>query len=162
MIESIEVPEISPATRKDFLPISSRSDRTVINPYVIRAKNIQEDNFIDFQNFDYSAYRKLLAFLSRYRSYVLEPTAGSGSFAINCARNKKTVGFLLIEKRFKRAIRALEKSKILGLRNIFCLRGKFEDFAPFLPKDFFQVVYLAFPDPWMKEKWSQNRIYEEV
>ncbi|MEM4380290.1 MAG: hypothetical protein QXL01_06390 [Thermoplasmatales archaeon] len=159
-MESIDVPDIIPATTSDSFEKSSPRLSRDINPYVKRALEISEDNFLELSDNSFQKLFRLQHFLSKYKNLLLEPTAGSGTFAIEFAARHSDWGVIAVEARFKRAVRAFQKSCARGVKNIFIIRGKFEDIEDDLPCDAFDAIYLAFPDPWDRSKWTKHRIYE--
>lgn len=101
----------------------------------------------------------LVQFIRNFDHLILDPMSGSGTLWINFARKNTNIGIIAIEKRFKRAVRFFEKASQSNLTNIFIIRGIFEDSFLILNHVKFNVIYIAFPDPWPKERWSKHRFY---
>jgi tRNA (guanine-N7-)-methyltransferase len=89
---------------------------------------------------------------------MLEIGCGSGSHIIELAKRSPQYHFFGIEKRYKRAVRCVEKAAELQLTNLCILRGDFFKTHSIFPAHFFSGVFCNFPDPWEKKRWQKHRM----
>ena len=89
----------------------------------------------------------------------LEIGPGNGQFLIHLARtnpNRKIVALELDRKTYNKLCRRLERAEI---ENVILIGGNARVIVPRYLSDIkFEKIYLLFPDPWPKRRYSLNRL----
>lgn len=96
-----------------------------------------------------------------FKESVLELGSGSGGHLIERAKLEPQTLFIGVELRFKRAVRTIEKAKRDSLTNLLILRGTAESISDIFPPRSISRVYVNFPDPWSKKRWTKHRMLNE-
>lgn len=87
---------------------------------------------------------------------------GSGNWLIAMAGRHPDFNFLGVEIRFKRLVRAAEKTERLGLRNLRFIRHSIESTPDLFAPGSVAALVIQFPEPWLKRKQRKNRIFKEA
>jgi tRNA (guanine-N(7)-)-methyltransferase len=106
--------------------------------------------------------------LTRFNRCVVELGCGSSRHLIAQATITPDTVFLGIDLRFKRIYRSAEKTRKLGLNNLFFLRTNakflgelFLDESGKIQQRLLDGIYMHFPDPWGKSRWHKNRMFSQ-
>ncbi|MDX1386411.1 MAG: methyltransferase domain-containing protein, partial [bacterium] len=87
------------------------------------------------------------------QKWVLEIGPGKGEFILHLAQENPKIHYLAVEykkARFKKIAKKIEK---LELENLFLVYGDARECLPRLcPENFFELIYILFPDPWPKKR----------
>ncbi len=94
------------------------------------------------------------------KSNHLEIGMGKGNFLISMAENNKNINFYGIDKFATVILKAINKLKLLDktLSNLYFLQLNASDLLKIFPKNFFDVIYLNFNDPWPKKRHEKRRL----
>ncbi len=100
----------------------------------------------------------LREFLSREGGFYLELGIGKGLFfdaLCGTFPNRNCIG---IERRWKRCCGVERKIESHGRTNALIIRGRMEAvIRELLPKNFFERIFMNFPDPWLKRRMKKHR-----
>lgn len=126
------------------------------NPYVEKSFQFSGRlfNFEDFEG-ERDAVRRLC---SGAAGVVAEFGSGSGAHLIELARRNPDQLMIGFERRYKRAVRTIEKALEMGLENLVICRTNVERAVEILPKNSLLALYVNFPDPWIKKRGAKHRL----
>jgi tRNA (guanine-N7-)-methyltransferase len=97
-----------------------------------------------------------------YNKANLEIGSGNGLFLTQMASRKKDESFFGIERLAKcinKTVRKIEKQKI---DNVILINGDvFTALDRFFEREFFDAIYINFPDPWFKRRDLRKRVVQE-
>jgi len=88
----------------------------------------------------------------------VELGCGSGNFLIQMAHAHPRDHFVGFELRFKRLVKSARKLEREGIRNVWLLRERAENFADYFAPNSVHRVYIHFPDPWPKRAHWKKRM----
>lgn len=108
------------------------------------------DNLGGFSN-------RLAALSKEFSNVYLELGSGSGGHLIERAAADPSSLFIGIELRYKRTFRTIEKAREYRLKNLYMIRGSFNEIVSLCHGVEISGVYLNFPDPWDKRRWKKHR-----
>jgi len=137
------------------MPLQSRewpeqvSKLSVKNPYIEKLGSLSQLLTTQTQVWDYFRNRRAL----------LEIGCGHGHFLANYLLKRPELTGLGVDRRFKRLFKTGQKLGVDSQSKVF-----FGD-APQLLKDspdnFWEEIWMQFPDPWPKDRHSKNRMLNE-
>ncbi len=129
-----------------------------VNPYRLK---INDHNGRLFDTHTYGRPLKSKTFQSLFaeQTVYLEIGSGSGAHLIERARRDPSASWVGIERRFKRAVRTIEKATEAGVDQVFVARADVQDVLPVVPENSLDGIYLLFPDPWPKPRHWKNRFF---
>jgi len=120
----------------------------------------------DTEAIDSSIKERFKSIVTQFNRCTVELGCGSSRHLIAQASTTPDTAFLGIDLRFKRIYRSAEKTRELGLNNLFFLRtnAKFlgtlcSDESGQLKQRLLNGIYMHFPDPWEKPRWRKNRMF---
>lgn len=91
----------------------------------------------------------------------VEYCSGNGQWICEKARENPHINWIGVEMRFDRIRKIWAKKNNMGLNNLFLVCGEAQPFTKYYLKDnVVDAVFVNFPDPWPKEKHSQNRLLQ--
>lgn len=91
--------------------------------------------------------------------WVLEIGPGKGEFILHQAQEHPQINFVAIEIRRYRFEKISKKIERLELKNLFMIQGDARECLPRLfPENFFESIYVLFPDPWPKKRHAKHRL----
>jgi len=131
-----------------------------VNPYRTKINDFKGRLF-DSHTYGRPLESDELQALLRAETVFLEIGSGSGGHLIERARRNPCTNWIGVERRFKRAVRTIEKASALGVENVFVVRADIKDLLPVVPKETLDGIYLLFPDPWPKPRHWKNRFFCE-
>lgn len=88
----------------------------------------------------------------------LEIGCGKGDFVKGMAEKNQDVNFIAIEKATDIIVLALEKVKMAGLDNVRFINCDAAILNEVFPENFFDTIYINFPDPWPKKRHTKRRL----
>jgi tRNA (guanine-N7-)-methyltransferase len=91
----------------------------------------------------------------------LEIGCGTGDFLCALAEKEPQTNFLGIDINLKSLIVATHTASSRGLGNIHFIKAPMQYLYPLLVPDSLRVVYLHFPDPSMRPKYRQRRLFNQ-
>ncbi len=140
-------------------------DKRWVNPYIIKARELTEDELlINDPKCEAGLGGRLASVLAeqRFPYRLLELGAGSGGHLIEQAQKNPETLCLGVELRYKRVVRTIEKARLAGVSNLFVCRVDANRLLELLPADSFDCLYVNFPDPWSKKRWHKHRMVSDV
>lgn len=91
--------------------------------------------------------------------WILEIGPGKGEFILSLARENPGIHFVAVEYRrfrFQKICRNIER---LDLKNLFIIYGDAREcLARLFPNNFFEKIFVLFPDPWPKKRHAKHRL----
>lgn len=93
-----------------------------------------------------------------FRHHIVELGSGSGGHLIGLAARNPDTLCIGVEIRFKRTFRTAEKAEKQGITNLLMLKMDARHVFELFPDNFFEAVYVNFPDPWDKSGWKKHRL----
>jgi len=97
----------------------------------------------------------------RLNKTYLEFGSGSGQHILAQAAKNPDTFYIGVELRYKRCLKAAEKTGNESLENILFFRGDGLSLMHCLEPESLDGIFILFPDPWEKRKWQKNRIMQE-
>lgn len=88
----------------------------------------------------------------------LEIGCGKGDFVKGMAEKNPNINFIAVEKATDIIVLALEKVKKANLPNVRFINCDAAQLEDLFPADFFNVIYINFPDPWPKKRHAKRRL----
>ncbi|PCJ18907.1 MAG: tRNA (guanosine(46)-N7)-methyltransferase TrmB [Candidatus Cloacimonadota bacterium] len=89
---------------------------------------------------------------------ILDLGSGMGEFVIELAQSQPQFNYICVEKRMPRARAIVQRYEKRNLTNIIVIQTRFEWLIPHcFFNNHFHTIYLNFPDPWLKAKYSSKR-----
>ena len=98
---------------------------------------------------------------SGFPNLVCELGCGSGGHMHECAKICADTFYFGFEMRFKRIFKSAEKAKLANLKNICVLRANAKDISSYFAQESLNGVYVNFPDPWERRRWTKHRMLNE-
>ncbi|MFN3410595.1 MAG: tRNA (guanine(46)-N(7))-methyltransferase TrmB [Exilispira sp.] len=111
-----------------------------------------------FANFDQSNLSELIFYKDKYEKFILELCSGTGDFLVGYAEKEPESFFLGIDYAENAHIRALKKAFNLKLNNCKFINSYIQETLNYLPEEFFNTIYINFPDPWPKKRHINRRL----
>ncbi|OHD12879.1 MAG: tRNA (guanosine(46)-N7)-methyltransferase TrmB [Spirochaetes bacterium GWD1_27_9] len=97
-----------------------------------------------------------------YPKVSLEIGCGNGLFLCKIAKNNPDTHFFGIEVLSKCITKSKKKIESLALQNISLIHGDiFTSLSKFFEKNFFETIYINFPDPWFKRSHLKKRVVKD-
>ena len=93
---------------------------------------------------------------------VMDVGCGSGNFIVEAARLNPQTRFIGVELKYKRLVRAAEKTKKRGLTNLRFLQAPAESLGEWIAGETADRIHVQFPDPWPKKKHRKKRMLNET
>lgn len=91
--------------------------------------------------------------------WILEIGPGKGEFLLHLAGENPKINFLAVEYKKARFNRILKRIDRLDLKNCFLVYGDARECLERLcPNNFFEKIYILFPDPWPKKRHIKHRL----
>ena len=100
-------------------------------------------------------------FKSSYFPLSLEIGCGSGEFIIGKAKENRDKGFFVVEQYINGLASLASKIRDSNLTNIKIFPDDVTKILNVLPHNYFDRIYLLFPDPWPKLKHHKRRIIQK-
>ncbi len=117
--------------------------------------NTQQRSFASFNDEDF----QILSLLKgNYNKFILEICSGTGDFLVEYAKLEPTTFFLGVDYAENAFLRALKKSFKYGLVNCKFRNDYIQNTIDKLLPEFFDIVYINFPDPWPKKRHASRRL----
>jgi tRNA (guanine-N7-)-methyltransferase len=92
----------------------------------------------------------------------LEIGSGNGLFLTEIAKSNQQIQYFGIERLAKCINKTKRKAEIKNLKNIILINGDiFTALEKFFDHDFFETIYINFPDPWFKRKHLRKRVVQD-
>lgn len=88
----------------------------------------------------------------------LEIGCGKGDFVKGMAEKNPDINFIAVEKATDIMVLALEKIKNAGLTNVRFINCDAAILTEIFQPEFFDVIYINFPDPWPKKRHEKRRL----
>ncbi len=129
-----------------------------VNPYRLKI-NDYNGRLFDTHTFGRPLKSDIFQSLFSQQTVYLEIGSGSGAHLIERARREPSASWIGIERRFKRAVRTIEKATERGVDQVFVARADVQDVLPVVPENSLDGIYLLFPDPWPKPRHWKNRFF---
>ena len=93
----------------------------------------------------------------------LEIGSGNGLFLTTIAAMRKDESFFGLERLAKCINKTVKKSEKQKIENIILINGDiFTALDRFFDKDYFDHIYINFPDPWFKRRHLKKRVVQDV
>ncbi len=121
---------------KDILPL-----------YEVKENYFLEKDFLDLKN--------------KYAEVNLEIGFGGGDFLFHSASKKTNAFYLGIEVFINGVVAILRKLKDNKLENVKIYNNNLYLILDKLPPNFFNNIYILFPDPWHKKKHNKRRLINQ-
>jgi len=86
---------------------------------------------------------------------IVDLGCGNGHFLASYLEKNSTLSGLGVERRFKRSFRTAEKLENLPA---LVLQTDVNDFLSLCPSNFWDEIWMQFPDPWPKDRHEKNRM----
>ncbi|HOJ63238.1 MAG TPA: tRNA (guanosine(46)-N7)-methyltransferase TrmB [Spirochaetota bacterium] len=98
-----------------------------------------------------------------YKKRAIDIGCGNGLFLASIAKNNPDITFFGLEIKAKYINKTKKKIERENLSNIILINGDlFTALDKFFEKDFFDYIYINFPDPWPKKKHIKKRAISET
>lgn len=124
-------------------------DPASLNPYIPKVKE-NPDIFTSLDDlFDF------------YRGHecIVELGCGNGHFLSEYLKLKRSYRGLGVDRRYKRIFKTQKKLEAVGAKT---LRFDVNEFLSASPSNFWNEVWMQFPDPWPKKRHAKHRMVHEV
>jgi tRNA (guanine-N7-)-methyltransferase len=93
------------------------------------------------------------------QGWVLEIGPGKGELLLSLAQANPQTRFLAVEYKKARFTRIAARIDRLELKNLFLVYGDARECLPRVcPENFFEKIYVLFPDPWPKKRHIKHRL----
>jgi tRNA (guanine-N7-)-methyltransferase len=140
-----------------------------INFYGRRVSHLSDSNKLIFKDIfpkyevkeNYFLEEEFLNLKNKYSEINLEIGFGSGDFLFHSAKSKPNTFFLGIEVFINGVVAILRKLKDNKLDNIKIYNNNLYLILDKLPPNFFNNIYILFPDPWHKKKHNKRRLINQ-
>jgi len=91
----------------------------------------------------------------------IEYCSGNGAWIIEKAKAHPEKNWIAVEKRFERVQKIWSKMKNEKIDNLFIVCGEALNFTShYVPGDYFEGIYINFPDPWPKARHAKHRLLQ--
>mgnify|MGYP002860306287 CR=1 FL=1 len=90
----------------------------------------------------------------------IEIGMGKGKFILENAINNPDINYIGIEKYDSVIVRAIQKSNLVDINNLYLVRMDAKDLNSIFDKEI-DTIYLNFSDPWPKERHAKRRLTHE-
>lgn len=129
------------------------------NPYVDLVET-KSDYLLACKNGEVSANELdlLKQRITQYEDLICEPCSGSGGHLLEQAQAAPATLFVGFELRYKRSFRTVEKAERAGINNILVVRNDARVMNQLFEPSSLGGVYVNFPDPWAKHRWTKHRL----
>ena len=87
----------------------------------------------------------------------IEIGMGKGKFILESAINNPNINYIGIEKYDSVIVRAIQKSNLVDINNLYLVRMNAKDLVNIFDKEI-DTIYLNFSDPWPKKRHSKKRL----
>lgn len=131
-----------------------------VNPYVAKIRNFPGRIFL-FEDgpSDVAAVRECMKGVAvRY----CEIGSGSGGHLVAAALREPEALFFGFERRYKRAVRTIEKADAAGTANVRVLHEDGARFLEIFGEASLDGIWVNFPDPWSKPRQRKHRVMTET
>lgn len=112
----------------------------------------------DFAFYDIEKLQQLNDLKKTYSNFVVEFCCGTGDFLVNYASLVPATFFLGIDYAENAILRALKKAYNKNLQNCKFLNEYIQKAIEYFPIEFFDIIYISFPDPWPKRRHASRRL----
>jgi len=93
-----------------------------------------------------------------YKFSAIDIGCGNGIFLLNIAKNNPHITFFGLEIKAKYINKSKKKIERNNLSNVILINGDlFTALDKFFENDFFDYIYINFPDPWFKKRHLKKR-----
>lgn len=124
-----------------------------------RLRNVKiSDEQRKFASFSISDLQNIKLFESHYSKFILEFCSGTGDFLMNYAEVEPKNFFLGIDYAENACLRALKKVYNKKLSNCKFINNNIHEVINYLENQFFDIIYINFPDPWPKKRHTNRRL----
>ncbi len=133
-----------------------RKERRWVNPYLRRVGEFADRIFTPTPGS--AELAALLDGLKGSNRKIVELGSGSGQHLIELAKKNPDADCWGVERRYKRAVRTIEKAKRAEAVNAYVLRTEAERLAELFSASSVDGIYVNFPDPWLRPKQWKHRM----
>jgi tRNA (guanine-N7-)-methyltransferase len=124
-----------------------------------RLRNVKiSDEQKKFASLLISDLQNLNQLASNYNKIILEFCSGTGDFLVNYAEVEPQSFFLGIDYAENAYLRALKKAYNKKLCNCKFMNIYIQEVLDYLEDQFFDIIYINFPDPWPKKRHANRRL----
>jgi len=100
-------------------------------------------------------------FFERLAPVWIEYCSGNGAWIVEKAKTHPERNWIAVEKRFERVQKIWSKIKNAHIDNLFIVCGEALHFTTYyVPCDYFEGIYINFPDPWPKPRHAKHRLLQ--
>jgi tRNA (guanine-N7-)-methyltransferase len=93
------------------------------------------------------------------QGWVLEIGPGKGELLLSLAQANPQTHFIAVEYKKSRFNKIAARIDRLQLKNLFLVYGDARECLPRIcPENFFEKIYVLFPDPWPKKRHIKHRL----
>jgi tRNA (guanine-N7-)-methyltransferase len=93
------------------------------------------------------------------KGWILEIGPGKGELLLSLAQENPQTNFLAVEYKKARFLRIARRIDRLELKNLFIVYGDAREcLSRLCPDNFFEKIYVLFPDPWPKKRHIKHRL----
>ncbi|HPC38258.1 MAG TPA: methyltransferase domain-containing protein [Exilispira sp.] len=111
-----------------------------------------------FANLEISDLENLNLLKNNYDKFVLEFCCGTGDFLVNYAQIEVKTFFIGVDYAENAILRALKKAYNKKLYNCKFINAYIQEAINYFKDDFFDIIYINFPDPWPKRRHASRRL----
>jgi len=131
------------------------------NPYLLRRYEFPERIFTFEKDSAEADLARVRALAAESNELICELGSGSGRHLIELgARNPSAIVFGF-ERRYKRAVRTIEKALARNVANVFVLNTDSFDLAKIFREESVVSLHINFPDPWDRRRSHKHRMLSE-
>ena len=131
------------------------------NPYLERIQEFSERIFTPDPGSEELA--QMLQRLLTHSELIVELGSGSGQHIIELGRRHPNAACWGFERRFKRAVRTVEKADRAQVANVYIVRTDAERLDELFQPNSVSGIYVNFPDPWLRPKqWKHRMLSAEM
>lgn len=124
-----------------------------------RLRNVKISEQQDkFARFDDTSLANLDNLCAEYDKFILEFCCGTGDFLVEYASIQPKTFFIGIDYAENAIFRALKKAYNKKLNNCKFYNGYIQQAMEYFKEEFFDIIYISFPDPWPKYRHTNRRL----
>lgn len=102
--------------------------------------------------------RSIQDYLPENEALILELAAGNAQFSLNLARLHPRCNFVAVDIKSDRLYQSAKQALEQGVKNIAFLRTEMSDVGKLFKKHTANIVWLTFPDPYLKTRNTKKRL----
>lgn len=124
-----------------------------------RLRNVKiEDFHKNFALVNSDFLKNLPSLKQKFNKFIVEFCSGTGDFLVNYAALEKDTFFLGIDYAENAIFRAVKKAFNNNLENCKFFNGYIQHAIEYFENNFFDIIYISFPDPWPKKRHTNRRL----